>query len=76
MAVKRDKRCPACGSTDWWWRQASGLGGPGEWLCNRCHPQPASLEVGHSELPVYPVSIGKLKVSATPVTVTLDTLSA
>ena len=34
--------CPACGSTDYWWRQAILLDGPqvGQWLCSRCHPDP------------------------------------
>lgn len=30
--------CPTCEGTDWHWRLASELGGPGEWLCDRCHP--------------------------------------
>jgi len=47
--------CSICGSTDWWWRLASGLGGPGGWLCGKCHPNPnpvskeaeVSTEKGH-----------------------------
>lgn len=29
-----------CGSDNWWWRPAGGLGAPGGWLCGRCHPNP------------------------------------
>lgn len=34
--------CPACGSTEFWWRQAILLDGHqvGEWLCCRCHQDP------------------------------------
>lgn len=31
--------CHLCHSTDWWWRPTSQWG-PGEWLCNVCHPNP------------------------------------
>jgi len=31
--------CPVCRSTNWWWREP-GEYGCGEWLCNRCHPNP------------------------------------
>lgn len=31
--------CPACGSGDYWLREASQWG-PAEWLCSRCHPKP------------------------------------
>lgn len=67
MAAKRGE-CYICGSDDWWWRPDSALGGPGGWLCNRCHPKPGNLEEGHRELPADSVSVGKLKVGATPVT--------
>ncbi len=71
LMVVRSGKCHICGSTDWWFRPASELGGSGEWLCNRCHPKPASLKAGHSELTINPVGVGKLKVSATSVTVAL-----
>jgi hypothetical protein len=32
--------CFACGGTDWWCRQASEIGGPGEWLCSTCREAP------------------------------------
>jgi len=38
--IPKKGTCPACGSSDWWWRPASGLGGPGGWVCGRCHPNP------------------------------------
>lgn len=34
------KPCWVCGSNNWYWREASVLGGSGEWLCGRCHPKP------------------------------------
>lgn len=34
------KPCFICGSLDWWWRQSSPLGGPGEFVCSVCHPNP------------------------------------
>ena len=37
---KPSKSCYVCGSNNWWWRPASELGGPGGWLCGRCHPNP------------------------------------
>lgn len=37
---KPDKPCPVCGSTDWWYREPSFLGGKGEWVCGHCHPRP------------------------------------
>ena len=37
---KKENACSVCGSTDRWYRPASELGGPGERLCSRCHPQP------------------------------------
>lgn len=37
--VRPTKPCHICGSSDWWQRSASQWG-PGEWLCNRCHPNP------------------------------------
>ncbi len=44
------KRCWNCGTSGWWWR-ALPLSGDGEqvhatagnWLCNRCHPEPSTL---------------------------------
>ncbi|MBA7663390.1 hypothetical protein ES703_71430 [subsurface metagenome] len=39
---KKEDACPVCGSTDWWYRPASGLGGPGARLCGRCHPEPGT----------------------------------
>lgn len=33
-------RCGSCRSFDWWWRPPSLLGGKGEWVCGRCHPNP------------------------------------
>ena len=32
--------CYVCGSMEKWFRPDSNLGGPGEWLCSRCHPKP------------------------------------
>lgn len=38
--------CPACGSREFWWRQAILFDVPqvGEWLCSRCHPDPREAE--------------------------------
>ncbi len=33
-------KCPACGSTDYWLRKANQRSSA-EWLCSRCHPDPA-----------------------------------
>ena len=41
---KKDGACPVCGSSDWWYRPSSELGGPGERLCSRCHPKPGEKE--------------------------------
>lgn len=38
--IPKEGTCPVCGSGDWWYRQASELGGPGGRVCNRCHPNP------------------------------------
>ena len=40
VELTKEGACPVCGSDDWWYRPASSLGGPGERLCNRCHPKP------------------------------------
>lgn len=40
IEIPKEGTCPVCGSSDWWYRPASDLGGPGGWLCNRCHPNP------------------------------------
>ena len=40
VEIPREDTCPVCGSSDWWYRPASELGGPGERLCGRCHPNP------------------------------------
>lgn len=34
-----DYACYNCGSTSYWLRE-SGRWGKGEWLCQRCHPNP------------------------------------
>lgn len=34
-----------CGSTAWWWRPPSYLGGPGGWVCNTCHQKPPRVRV-------------------------------
>ena len=38
--IKPDYPCFACGSSNWWYRPASELGGPAEWVCGRCHGNP------------------------------------
>ena len=40
---KPDRPCGICKSNDWWWRPAGW--GPGEWLCNFCHPNPNNIGV-------------------------------
>lgn len=40
IEIPKEDTCPVCGSSDWWDRPASELGGPGERLCSRCHPKP------------------------------------
>lgn len=40
VEMPKEGTCPICGSSDWWYRPASELGGPGARLCNRCHPNP------------------------------------
>lgn len=45
--------CPACDGTDWWYRPASSLGGPGGWVCSRCHPEPAGLQHNDNSAPIY-----------------------
>jgi len=37
---KKEGACPVCGSSTWWYRPTSELGGPGERLCARCHSKP------------------------------------
>ena len=40
VELPKEGACPICGSTDWWDRPASRLGGPGARLCAKCHPKP------------------------------------
>ncbi len=47
--TKPSGKCFVCGSEDWWWRPASGLGGPGGWLCGKCHPNPNPGSGSNSE---------------------------
>lgn len=35
-----NNRCFVCGSTEYWYRQPSELGGQGAWVCSICHPDP------------------------------------
>jgi hypothetical protein len=37
---KPEQPCYACGLKEWWWRESSHLGGPGDWVCQKCHPNP------------------------------------
>ena len=51
VALKPLCPCSNCGSTDWWWRQ-NNWAPKGEYLCNRCHPNPnkeaeMSTDKGH-----------------------------
>ena len=50
---KKEDACPVCGSSDWWYRSASGLGGSGSRVCGRCHPNPGkvSAETMSAEVP-------------------------
>lgn len=55
---KKDDACSVCGSSNWWYRQASECGCPGERLCSRCHPKPrekkgeSPIELGWASLMV------------------------
>lgn len=40
---KPTRPCYNCGSTDYWWREASQWG-RGDWLCGCCHPRPKEEE--------------------------------
>ena len=40
VEMPEEGACPVCGSTDWWYRPASELGGLGGRVCGRCHPKP------------------------------------
>jgi len=40
VEVPKEGTCPVCGSSEWWYRPASELGGPSARLCGRCHPNP------------------------------------
>jgi len=40
IEIPKEGTCPVCGSSDWWYRPPSKLGGPGGRLCGRCHPNP------------------------------------
>ena len=42
QAVKPEGVCWICQCVDWYWRPANNWG-PGEWLCNQCHPDPKEL---------------------------------
>lgn len=43
---KPTRPCYNCGSNDWWFRETFG---PGEWLCNKCHPNPSKEINGQRE---------------------------
>jgi len=40
IEIPKQGTCPICGSSEWWYRPASALGGPGGRVCGRCHPKP------------------------------------
>lgn len=40
IEIPKEGTCSVCGSSDWWYRPASELGGPGKRLCVKCHPKP------------------------------------
>ena len=40
IEIPKAGTCPVCGSSDWRYRPASELGGPGGRLCGQCHPNP------------------------------------
>lgn len=41
VEIPKEGTCPICGSSEWWYRPASALGGPGGRVCGRCHPNPS-----------------------------------
>lgn len=49
VELPEEGACPVCGSSDWWYRPASELGGPGERLCGRCHPKPGEKEIPRNQ---------------------------
>lgn len=40
IEIPKEGSCSLCGSSDWWYRPATELGGPGRRVCGRCHPKP------------------------------------
>jgi hypothetical protein len=52
LKPKPTRPCACCGSTEQWWRPESKWGGPGEWLCGRCHPKPKGALAEREKVPV------------------------
>jgi len=42
---KPTQPCLICKGTDYWYRHPGVLAGPGEWLCERCHPEPLCKQI-------------------------------
>lgn len=57
---RKEGACPVCGSSDWWFRPASELGGPGGRLCGRCHPKSGEkVERGSVDLSYFTIEEGE-----------------
>lgn len=60
VELPKEGACPVCGSTDWWDRPASELGGRSERLCGRCHPKPGEKEEKSPvDLSYFSVEVGE-----------------